>query len=215
MAASEPQAVVRRKLIAAARLAKPARSRAGRPLPALFFVTDPIRTPDALGIVKRLPRGFGVIWRHYGEANRLATGQALARACRKRGLILLVSADPQLAARIGAAGVHWPERRLVGVRPRRPRAIETAAAHSRAAITRAARKGADAVIVSTVFPSHSPTATAPMGALRFRLLARASGLPVYALGGIGPGNAARAMHHAAGWAAIDAVKDGWGTRQAR
>lgn len=171
-----------------------------------------MRTPDALAIVKRLPRGFGVIWRHYGEASRLATGLQLARICRKRGLILLVSADPQLAARIGAAGVHWPERRLAGVRPKRPGAIETAAAHSRAAIAKARRNGADAVVVSTVFPSRSPSATAPMGALRFRLLTRIAGLPVYALGGVGPGNAASAMHHAAGWAAIDSVKDGWGKR---
>lgn len=207
-----PQAAVRRKLLAAARLAKPARGRNGKALPRAIFVTDPVRTPDPLAIVKRLPRGFGVIWRHYGAASRIATGQALARACRKRGLILLVANDPALAARIGAAGVHWPERQLRGVRSRRAGQIETASAHSRAAITRAAMRGVDAVIVSAVFPSNSPSAGPALGALRFRQLARSSPLPVYALGGLNAANAARVMHHAAGWAAIEGVLDGWKKR---
>jgi thiamine-phosphate pyrophosphorylase len=205
---SKAQAAIRRKLMAAARGAKGAKTRKGQPLPRAFFVTDPVRTPDLIAIVRRLPRGMGVIWRHYGEARRLATGMALARLCRRRGLLLLVSADPALAARIGADGVHWPERLLTGVRPRGM--IETAAAHSHTAISRAAKLGVDAVLVSAVFPSRSPTAGPAMGALRFRQLARSAPLPVYALGGIDAGNAARAMHHAAGWAAIESVMSGWG-----
>ena len=197
--------------MAAARSAKGAKARNGAPLPRAFFVTDPVRTPDLLAIVRRLPRGMGVIWRHYGEAKRLATGLALARLCRKRGLILLVSADPGLAAQIGASGVHWPERLLRGVRPR-VGMIETSAAHSRAAIARAKRLGIDAVIVSTIFPSRSPTAGPAMGALRFRQLSREAPLPVYALGGVDALNAASAMRHAAGWAAIDSVLEGWGKR---
>ena len=194
----------------ASRLAKPARARNGRTLPRAFFLTDPARTKNLLGVIANLPHGFGVIYRHYGAANRYVVGAALARACRQRGLILLVSADPALAARIGAHGVHWPEARLAGVRPHHPRFIETTAAHSRAAIARARRLGVDAAIVSTVFPSRSPSAGKALGPLRFRQIARRSALAVYALGGINAGNAARAMSGAAGWAAIDAVMEGWG-----
>lgn len=210
MKPGQPQAAIRRKLRAAARLAKPAQTKTGRALPRAFFVTDPARTPELLAIAARLPRGFGVIWRHFGAADRLATGRKLANICRRRGLVLLVSADPALAARIGADGVHWPETRLSGVRPRRAQWIETAAAHAPRAIARAARLGADAVLVSPVFPSRSPSALRPLGVLRFRQLARAARLPVYALGGINAANAARAMAHAAGWAAIDGVIEGWG-----
>lgn len=195
--------------MAAARRAKGGRARNGSALPRAIFVTDPVRTPDILAVVARLPRGTGVIWRHYGEVKRLATGKALAALCRRRGLTLLVSADPALAARIGADGVHWPERLLKGVRPRSM--IETAAAHSRAAVARAARLGVDAVLVSAVFPSRSPSAAAAMGALRFRQLTRGAPLPVYALGGVDASNAGSAMHHAAGWAAIESVMSGWGT----
>jgi thiamine-phosphate pyrophosphorylase len=214
MAKSQPQAAIRRKLLAAARLAKPARAGPsakgrGRALPRAWFVTDPHRTKDVLAIVSRLPRGLGVIYRHFGAHDRATIGLKLARLCRRRGLTLLVSADPALAQRIGAAGVHWPENRLHGVRPRNPRFIETAAAHSRATIARAARLKVDAVIVSTVFPSRSPSAGSAMGALRFRRLARAAALPVYALGGVNARNAATAMHGSAGWAAIDAVIEGW------
>ena len=198
--------------MAAARSANGATASNGKVLPSAFFVTDPARTPDLLAIVRRLPRGMGVIWRHYGEEKRLATGRVLARLCRQRGLILLVSADPSLAVRIGADGVHWPERLLKGVRPGSGRLIETAAAHSRAAIARAARLGVDAAIVSTVFQSRSPSAGAAMGALRFRQISSHAPLPVYALGGIDAFNAASAMRYAAGWAAIDGVLAGWGKR---
>jgi thiamine-phosphate pyrophosphorylase len=196
--------------MAAARLAKSARTKSGRALPRAFFVTDPVRTPDPLKVVKRLPRGFGVIWRHFGESTRLATGHALARACRRRGLVLLVANDPKLARRIGAAGVHWPERQLRGIRPRWPGQIETASAHSRAALARARLHGVDAALLSAVFPSRSPSAGLPLGALRFSRLALAAPLPVYALGGIAPDNAARIAKHAAGWAAIEAVVEAWG-----
>lgn len=194
----------------AARLARPAFAKSSRALPRAFFVTDPVRTPDPVSVIKRLPRGFGVIWRHFGESTRLATGLAIARACRRRGLVLLVANDPQLAQRIGAAGVHWPERQLRAIRPRRPGQIETASAHSRLAIARAKLRGADAVLLSAVFPSRSPSAGPPLGAMRFNRLAQAAGLPVYALGGIGADNAARIVRHAAGWAAIDAVMEAWG-----
>jgi thiamine-phosphate pyrophosphorylase len=97
------------------------------------------------------------------------------------------------------------------VRPRRPGWIETASAHSRQDIARANRLGVHAVLFSAVFASTSPSAGAPLGALRFRRLVHSAGLPVYALGGVTAANAARAITgRAAGWAAIDAVRDAWG-----
>ena len=86
------------------------------------------------------------------------------------------------------------------------------AAHSGAGINRGRRLGVDAVIVSTVFPSRSPTAGHAMGALRFRQLGREAPLPAYALGGVDASNAASAMLYSAGWAASDSVIAGWGKR---
>ncbi|MDB5475670.1 MAG: thiE, partial [Phenylobacterium sp.] len=89
------------------------------------------------------------------------------------------------AARIGADGVHLPER-LAGRarRIRRPGWIVTCAAHSLAAARRAKAAGADAAVVSAVFASDSPSAGPPIGPVRLALLVRQAGLPVYGLGGI-------------------------------
>ncbi len=179
-------------------------------------MSDPERTPDLPGLAAVLPRGWGVIYRHFGSADRFDTGARLARICRRRRLVLLVSADPDLARRIGADGVHWPEGWLrFRQRPRRGsrHILETAAAHSRRAVIRAAQSGMDAAIVSTVFDSNSPSASPAMGLWRFRQLARFAPLPVFALGGIAPDNASRLIARApmqlAGWAAVSSIADAW------
>ena len=176
--------MIRRELLAAARQAAPAFARNGRPLPRAWFLTDPKRTPNPERIAENLPPGFGVIYRHYGAKDRFEHGMRLAAICRRRRLVLLVSSDPELARRIRADGVHWPGARLRGVRPRNPRWIETASAHSPGALGRALAFGVDAAILSAVFTSASPSARAPIGPLRFREIARNAGLPVYALGGV-------------------------------
>jgi thiamine-phosphate pyrophosphorylase len=123
---------------------------------------------------------------------------------------VLAGADAGLAAAIGADGVHLPERAAasaVGLRRARPRWIVTAAAHSASAIVRARRAGADAVFVSPVFPSASPSAGRPLSPLRFARLVRGARLPVYALGGIDAATARRiARTGLAGFAAIDALR---------
>jgi thiamine-phosphate pyrophosphorylase len=156
-------------------------------LPCLFLVTDERRLPDPLPAIARLPRGAGVIFRHYGDRERAATGARVARLCRARRLVLLVAGDAGLAARWRADGVHLPERlaaRARGLRQRRPRWLITAAAHSRPALVRAARAGADAALLSPVFATASHPGAPALGILRFAALARRAPLPVIALGGI-------------------------------
>jgi thiamine-phosphate pyrophosphorylase len=169
-----------------ARTLGPARVR-GKTLPRLFFFTDPSRTPDPEAVIRRLPRGAGVVYRAFGDPQAVRIGRGLVKAARRRGLLILAGADPGLAARIGADGVHLPERSAAlaaGLKRSRPTWVVTAAAHSKAAIGIARRGGVDAVFVSPVFPSASPSAGRPLGALRFAALIAGAGLPVFALGGI-------------------------------
>jgi thiamine-phosphate pyrophosphorylase len=181
----------------------------GKPLPRLVFFTDPIRTPNPLAVIARLPRGVGVVFRPFGARDAITTGRRLARAAHLRGLVILAGADSRLAAAIGADGVHLPERwawKAAGLRRARPGWIVTAAAHSRPAIVRASAAGADAVFVSPVFASASPSAGQPLGALRFAALAHDARLPVYALGGVNGITARRlARSGAAGLAAVEAL----------
>jgi thiamine-phosphate pyrophosphorylase len=185
------------------------RTGAGAMLPPLVLMTDPRRVPDPVASARRLPAGSMVIFRAYGAADAGATGRRLAAVARSRGLTLLAGADARLARRIGAAGVHLPERlghRARAIRTAWPNALITIAAHSRRAVRRAERFGADAVILSPVFASASSSAGRPMGRLRFAAIARAAGAPVYALGGVNMKNAPELLGSgAAGIAAVSAL----------
>jgi thiamine-phosphate pyrophosphorylase len=114
-------------------------------------------------------------------------GRRLSRLVRRRGVAFFVGADADLARVLGADGVHWPERlafrRGVNLRLRRRFAL-TGAAHGPDALVRARQAGLDALVVSPVFPSASPSAGRPLGARRVAALARASPAPLYALGGV-------------------------------
>ena len=176
----------------------------------MLFFTDPQRTPNAEAIAERLPPGAGVVFRAFGAPDAEARGRRLAAIARRRGLVLLVGADAALARRIGADGVHLPERlahqarRLKAARPRR---IITAAAHSLRAARAGLAAGADAVVISVAFESRSASAGRPLGPIRLGLLARAAGGAAYALGGITQENARRlAGLRLVGLAAVDAFR---------
>jgi thiamine-phosphate pyrophosphorylase len=207
MSTLEAQLVRRRKLLAAARAVAPRVARNGRALPPVFFLTDPQRTPDPVAIAARLAPGWGVVYRHFGSRDRREIARRLATVCRRRRLVLLIAADPELAWRTGADGVHWPAARLKHVRPRRPNWIESASAHSRRDLVKAKGAGVDLVFLSTVFSSNSPSAGAAIGPLRFRRLATGDRLPAYALGGVNAESVATIRPHA--FAAIEGLSAVW------
>lgn len=151
-----------------------------------------------------LPEQAGLVYRHFGHPDRIDIAVRLSKMMRKRHQVLLIGNDPGLAAHVNADGVHWAERDIWQARRWRSRfAVMTAAAHSHRAIETAVTHSIDAVLVSTVFASNSPTAAAPMGACRFRKLASGAKLPVYGLGGISPSNMGAISGHA-GLAAVSA-----------
>lgn len=179
--------------------------------PPLLFFTDPRRTLDPARVVERMPRGSGVVFRAFGAPDALARGRVLRRVAHRRGVRFLVGADAALAVALGADGVHLPERlahRRGLVAALRPRFLVTGAAHDPAAIRRARLAGVDAIVLSPVFPSTSPSAGRPLGVRRFAVWARAAGAPVYALGGVDARRARRlATSGAAGLAVVSALTD--------
>jgi thiamine-phosphate pyrophosphorylase len=178
-------------------------------LPPLFFVTDPARTPDPVAIAAHLPKGSGVIYRTFGAADALSVGRALRRIADTRGLTLLIGADEDLAAAIGADGVHLPQRQVcqgLCLRARRPGWLLTGAAHDARALKSAELAGLDAALTSPVFASRSPSAHGELGPIRFSSLVRGSRLPVYALGGVNRHTAPRLLSTgAAGLAAVEGL----------
>lgn len=131
-----------------------------------------------------------------------------SRCCAAGALVLAVAGDARLARAVAADGLHLPQalvHRAAAAR-RAGLSLVTVAAHDAGAVARAARCGADAVLISPVFTTASHSGAAPLGALRFAQLAsnaQRQGLAVYALGGITPANFARLRHlRLAGYAAV-------------
>jgi thiamine-phosphate pyrophosphorylase len=172
------------------------------PVPALYFFTDPLRTPDPVQTARTLPRGTAIVYRHFGAPDRRRVARRLRDVAHTHGLALLIAADPALAAQVGADGVHWPERRLPDARDA---SLVTASAHSFEAAQRAAQAGVDAVVLGPVLPTRSASGNQPLGLFRASQIAHALPAPVIALGGVNRETARQFLGRGfAGLAAVDA-----------
>ncbi|WP_240047529.1 thiamine phosphate synthase [Sphingomonas panacisoli] len=165
------------------------------PLPRLWLMTDERLGEGLWDALARLPRGGGVVFRHYATpaVERRLLFARVVRIARAHGLVV-VRAGNWCGA--GADGVH----------NRRGRGVRTASAHSlleaRAAVTR----GADAVFVSPVFATRSHPGGRVLGVRGAERIARLVGVPVIALGGMDAERFWR-LDGFYGWAAIDAWSD--------
>lgn len=187
----------------------PPRTVRGIALPNLLFFTDPARVPHPEAVAERLPRGAAIVFRAFGADDAVAQGLRLRQIATARELMLLAGAEPELARAIAADGLHMPER-LIGEIPRlkaaHPHWVITAAAHGRAAIKVAEQADTDAVVVSPVFASNSPSAGTPLDVEGLKALVSETALPVYALGGVRAETAARlAGSGIVGIAAVEAL----------
>lgn len=164
-------------------------------LPQFFVLTDVNRLADPVDILHRLPRGAAVILRHTDPDALAQMARRIIPRAHRLGLKVLLSGDVRLAVRLNADGVHLPERlakRGPGrIHVAKPNFIVTVAAHSRLALWRAARAGADLSVLSQAFASDSHPGTKALGLLRFLTLAKHSPVPVVALGGVNVKNARR------------------------
>ena len=192
-------------------------------LPDIWLISDARNDAGLERALVRLPRGSGFIYRHYhlDPAARRARFEGLRRVARVRGHIVILGGTAREAAMWGAYGYYGaPAKagasglgRVVsgGTRPppsrgrglSHKRGLQLAAAHSLRELRCAA--GADAVLLSPVFPTRSHPGAKALGPLRFRLLAARAPAPVIALGGMTSDRARRLRHSR--WAAIDGLCD--------
>ena len=178
----------------------------------MLLFTDPRRTPDPAASAERLPRGAGVVYRAFGAADAIETGRALARVCRRRGLVLFVGADPNLAIRLGADGLHLP--RTSGfppwLRPNASRPLSgdrlSPQSRRRASSTRRRRRCSCGLASALLQPEPVCGAAAgSMPALAYRFVRQAD-VTVYALGGVNTRTVAGLrMTGVTGFAAIEAL----------
>ncbi|HSG33673.1 MAG TPA: thiamine phosphate synthase [Sphingomonadaceae bacterium] len=172
-----------------------------QPFPSLWLISD--ERNDALleGALGRLPRGSGFIYRHYHLApeERVDRYFELVGIARRRGHVVILADSATTALEWGADGIYGAPRALY---PRRD-LLRLATAHSLREIGEANRMGADAILLSPVFPTRSHPGTRALGPLRFHGLAARSQVPVIALGGMSQEGADRLKWPF--WAAIEGL----------
>ncbi len=163
----------------------------------LYAITDPQLIPAErlLPACEAALRGGARLLQYRDKPaspdERRARAASLRDLCRDHGAILMINDDPQLAADIGADGVHIGQsdggveraRTLLG-----PDAIIGVTCHSDPGLARnAAEAGANYAAFGRFYPSHTKPG-APQAALS--VLAAPLSLPKVAIGGVTPDNAA-------------------------
>lgn len=176
-------------------------------------MTDDLRLPDPCAVAETMPQNWGLVFRHYAAKDRVKLAHKVARICKARRVFLSVACDWRLACAVDASGLHMPEglTRNCATAPHLnacKNRVLTVSAHDSSGLRHARALGADAVFLSPVEPTQSHANTKPLGRFPFAALAKAYGLPTYALGGVtltsGPSLIALG---AAGIAGISLVKE--------
>lgn len=157
-----------------------------RHLPKLWLMTDERMGHTLFAALTRLPKGSGIIFRHYSLSRpaRAALLLKVRRIAKARRLMLL----------IGGRDHH------------RGFGAVTAPVHSIPERIAAERAGARLLFISPVHPTRSHTGARALGRVRFGLLSQGAKAPVIALGGM-TGRRFRALSgfKPYGWAAIDGL----------
>lgn len=178
-------------------------------LPRLWLFTDERVADDALlSAIAALPRGSGIVFRHYRRAPALrrALYNKVKTLTRRRGFLLLLGGTVRDAARWRADGAHIPNHVTRASRAADVNRLHSASAHNAAEMATAIRNGARLIFLSPIFATRShPESGRPLGPLRFGLMTRQTRIPVIALGGMTATRFAQVQRLGAyGWGAIDA-----------
>lgn len=131
---------------------------------------------------------------------------AAVEMCHAQGARVLVNSDVELARKARADGVHFSSTQLMALDSRPGFALVAASCHTPAELARAAQLELDFVAVGTVQPTLSHPGRPALGWDGFAELIRDFPLPVFALGGLSPGDIECARRNGAhGIAAIRSI----------
>lgn len=170
-------------------------------LPSLWLLSDARNDAALERALGELPGGSAFIYRHYHldpKSRRRRFDALLPRAAARGHLVFLSGSDDEAQA-WGALGSYGPPEAIGEPH----RLLRIAAVHDAEEMAHANHAGADAAMVSPVFPTNTHPGARPLGAERFHALAALAEMPVIALGGM---NATTAKQLGwTRWAAIDGL----------
>ena len=123
------------------------------------------------------------------EAYKALAAECL-EVCESNGAMLLLNSRPDVAASVGAHGVHLTSARLrsLAIRPLDKRFWVGASCHDAAELAHAEQMGADFAVLSPVKTTPSHPSMTPLGWDGFERLVLQARLPVFALAGLGRGD---------------------------
>ena len=193
--------------------------RGGTPLPRIFMISSGEEEAEGRGELidhlNLLPSHIPCIVQ-IREKN-LYTKDLLTLALKAReirlpeGSMLLCNERADVALAAGLDGVHLPENAVSPdkLRAFAPNLIFGCSIHSPEALRNAEHAGADYLLFGPVFDTPSKRKYgAPQGPKKLGELCRASSLPIYALGGVTPQNAAHCRDEGAyGTAGLSIFRD--------
>ena len=175
---------------------------AGPALPQIWLFTDQRNDGQLERAIRRLPRGSGIVFRHYhlDGALRRARFETVKKLARRGGHLVFLAGSPALARLWRADGVH-------GGANRHSRGLmRSTPVHNAQEIHQANRSGAAVYFLSPVFATRSHPGQRPLNPLQVRRLAALCDGAVILLGGMSQRRyRSRKSAPTHGWAAIDAL----------
>ena len=185
-------------------------------LSPLILMTDPKRLPHLAETLAHIPDRSAIIYRHFGHENRHKDAILLREVTFKRSQQLLIGGgDISLAQSIKADGVHFSRHTEMNLikktRRDHPNWIISLAALKKSNLSPndygADIACLDALIVSSIFSSQSPSAGEAIGVDVLSSITKKFPIAIIAMGGITLKTAPQLIGSgAAGLAAIDGLK---------
>ena len=164
----------------------------------LYAVTDRAWARDTEGLLRQVAEaidgGAGIVQlreKHLGQADFLAEAERFVALCREKGAVSIINDNVEIAAQVGADGVHIGQEDLEAGRARELLGTDKVigvSAHSVAEALAAQAAGADYLGVGAAFATGTKTDAKPISRETIRAITAAVDIPVVAIGGISRDN---------------------------
>ena len=164
----------------------------------LYAVTDRAWARDTEGLLRQVAEaidgGAGIVQlreKHLDQADFLAEAERFVALCREKGAVSIINDNVDIAAQVGADGVHIGQEDLEAGRARQmlgPDKVIGVSAHSVAEALAAQAAGADFLGVGAAFVTGTKTDAKPITKETIRAITAAVDIPVVAIGGISRDN---------------------------
>ena len=184
-------------------------------LPDRYLITGAFDSESCLAewLERSLHSGIRLVQfraRERDEGTYAGLARRVIAQCHEQGVRVLLNADPALARRLDADGVHLNSQRLMTLnrRPLAPDKLVAASVHTPAELRQACRCEVDFSVIGPVQPTRSHPGAPSLGWDGFARLAKNADHPVYALGGLGPQDLPRIWQE--GGQGVAAIRSLWG-----